>query len=337
MTSSNQQLIGKKLKKDMYNQAGVLVLSAMTVLNSEHMKELKAHSITLNDDDVEPENEKSEFHQRIDDSVLKMEEIFQDIRFMKQIPLMDIRQQIIPVIHQAVEEKDLFRLFSYLQPEDDYLYRHNIAVGIIATLIGKWLQLKENELSQLTIAATLHDVGKVKIPLEILHKPEQYTPEEFKMMKKHPIFGYEMIKETVGTNHRQALVALQHHERQDGSGYPLGMKGDQIDFFSRIVAVADVFHAMSSKRNYRNASPFYETLKQMHQNAFGALDPRIVHLFIDKMMQSTIGQEVMLTDGRTGNVVMLHRHDLFRPLVSINGDFFDLSKESSLHIDQILT
>lgn len=145
-----------------------------------------------------------------------------------------------------------------------------------------------------------------------------------------------MIKETVGTNHRQALVALQHHERQDGTGYPLGIRADKIDFFSRIVAVADVFHAMTSKRTYRNASPFYEILKQMQQDAYGALDPRIIGLFLNKVMQSLIGNEVLLTDGRTGSIVMIKPHDPFHPLVRIEEAFLDLSKEPTLHIEQVI-
>lgn len=94
----------------------------------------------------------------------------------------------------------------------------------------------------------------MKIPLEILNKPGRLTDEEYAIMKKHTIWGYELIKETVGTTKRQALVALQHHERMDGSGYPFGLQRAQIDPFSRIVAGADVFHAMSSRRVYRHPS-----------------------------------------------------------------------------------
>jgi HD-GYP domain-containing protein (c-di-GMP phosphodiesterase class II) len=216
------------------------------------------------------------------------------------------------------------------------MYRHNVAVGVIATLIGKWVGLKEAELSQLSMAAALHDVGKIKIPLEILNKSGKLTKDEYNLMKKHTIYGYEMIKETVGTNHRQALVALQHHERQNGSGYPFGIRADKIDDFSRIVAVADVFHAMTSKRAYRDASPFYETLKQMQQNAFGDLDPRLVGLFLDKIMQSLIGNEVMLTDGRRGKIVMINQVDPIHPLVRIDDMFLDLSKEPALQIEQVI-
>jgi putative nucleotidyltransferase with HDIG domain len=184
----------------------------------------------------------------VDESVIQINEIFQVSRRSKKVPLLDIQRQIIPLIHQTINQPNLFRLFASLKSKDDYTYRHSFAVAVIATLIGKWLGLKETELSELTIAAILHDIGKLKIPLDILNNPGKLTKEEFDLMKKHTIFGYEMIKETAGISHRQALVALQHHERQDGSGYPLGIRADKIDLFSRIVGIADVFHAMTSNR-----------------------------------------------------------------------------------------
>src|SRR5699024_2163588 len=101
-----------------------------------------------------------------------------------------------------------------------------------------------------------------------------------------PLFGYEIIKDTQGTTEREAITALQHHERMDGSGYPFGLKKDKIDLFSRIVAVADVFHAMTSKRVYSDPSPLYKVLYEMYNESFGLLDPQITHLFIEKIMVS---------------------------------------------------
>src|SRR5699024_8481448 len=127
----------------------------------------------------------------------------------------------------------------------------------------------------------------------------------------------EMIKNTVGTNHRQALVALQHHERMDGSGYPFSITKEKIDLFSRIVAVADVFHAMTSKRVYRNASPFYEVLIQLEKDSFGSLDPTITRLFVENIMNSLIGNSVLLTNGRKGTILMIPRNDPVHPLVKV--------------------
>jgi HD-GYP domain-containing protein (c-di-GMP phosphodiesterase class II) len=155
-------------------------------------------------------------------------------------------------------------------------------------------------------------------------------------MKKHTIYGYDMIKNTVGSAHRHSIVALQHHEREDGSGYPLGLTGDKLDILSKIVAVADVFHAMTSKRVYHEAIPFHQVLHKMQQDAFGKLDPTITTVFMDKIMSKTIGSETLLTDGRRGRVVMINPHNRMNPLVSVNNDFIDLSKDSSLNMLQVL-
>lgn len=319
----------------------MLLVPAHTVLDRELLRLLESHHILLEDYEVTitPSfSGQADFEQSamMDECVLQMEEIFQGMRHTHKVPLLDIRQNIIPMIHQTTERQNLFGLFAVLQSKDDYTYRHNIGVGVISTLIGRWLNLQEAELSQLTMAATLHDVGKVKIPLDILNKPGKLTDDEYATMKKHTVFGYEIIKETVGTNHRQALVALQHHERQDGSGYPLGTPANRIDLFSRIVAVADIFHAMSSRRSYRNASPFYSILKQMENDTFGALDPEITRLFLGKIMQSLIGNEVLLSDGSKGRILMINKLDPTRPLVRVEDVYMDLSKEHALNIEQVI-
>jgi len=207
---------------------------------------------------------------------------------------------------------------------------------VIANLIGTWMRLGQQELLQLTTAAFLHDIGKMLIPQDIINKPGKLTEEEYAVMKTHTVLGYELMKETYGITHRQALVALQHHERMDGSGYPFGLTKNRIDLFSRIVSVADIFHAMTSKRAYRNPSPFYEVLFQIEKDTFGVLDPAITRLFIEKIMNYLIGKTVLLTDGREGTILMVQAHDLTHPLIQVGNEFIDLSKDFSVHIKYIL-
>ncbi|WP_166245508.1 HD-GYP domain-containing protein [Paenibacillus turpanensis] len=343
------QLNGWTLRRDIFNDNGLVVLSEGTILNESHVKRLQMLGITLTALDVYNASAKGEeagsspnsiqkinAHELVDDAIAQVRTIFDQIRQSSKLPLSDIRKEILPCVQDLSEEHDLYHVLSSLQSKDDYTYRHNIGVGVLSTLIGKWMNLPSNEIAQLTVAATLHDVGKMKIPNEILMKPEKLTAEEYALMKKHTIFGYEMLKSTVGTNHREALVALQHHEREDGTGYPFGLRSHKIDLFSRIVAVADVFHAMSSTRSYRMASPFYEILKEMHEQRFGAFDPKVIGIFLGKMMGSLVGNTVELTDDRVGIIVMINAHDPIHPLVQIDDAFLDLSKQSSVHIRRVL-
>ncbi|CAG7645253.1 HD-GYP domain-containing protein [Paenibacillus allorhizosphaerae] len=340
LNSILRHAIGKKLNRDIFSDSGVLLIPNAAIINYEHTAILKKHGIMLKSQDVAAIgpyiNMKPYPHdQSIEEAVWLVRQMFEEVRRTKKIPLGEIRNDVIPMILEAAAGNDIFGLFAALQAKDDYTYRHNVAVGAIAALLGTWLGLDHQELLQLSTAALLHDVGKMLIPQDILQKPDKLTAEEYAWMKNHTVLGYELLKDTVGIIHRQTLVALQHHERMDGSGYPLGNTGSQMDPFSRIVAVADVFHAMSSKRAYRGPLPFYEVLLQMEKEAFGALDPAITKRFIDKIMSFSIGNSVMLTDGREGTILMIQPHDPTHPLVQAGEAFIDLSKESSLQISQI--
>ena len=333
------QWIGRRLKRDILNEFGCLLISASTVLQQRHIALLKIHGIELTEDDVteaEQHDPDAECAPLVDQMTAQLRDMFLEIRYSKKIPLADIRKDIVPLIRQCAETPNLFGLLASLQAKDDYLYRHFIGVAVIATLIGKWLHMEEAQLLQLSTAALLHDVGKMKIPSDILDKPGKLTKIEFEIMKRHTVFGYELVKETVGLNHRQALVALQHHERMNGSGYPFGLKQDKIDVFSRIVMVADVFHAMTSETVYRGPQPLYGTLKEISRNAFGVFDAKIVSVFLDKMMRSLVGQQVRLTDGRTGKIVMINSFDPMRPLIHVEETFLDLGKNAETDIESVL-
>lgn len=334
-----ESLIGKLTKKDIYSHKGVLLLPIFTILTYENIKKLIQHGIKLRPTDVvsiqSPELKQHPHDKMIDETVLEVREIFDEIRETGKVPLEDLRVNVVPIIHKIADETHVTNLLSSLQTKDDYTFRHNIAVSAIASLIGKWMGLNHKELLQLSTAALLHDIGKIYIPQEILNKPGKLTEQEYAIMKNHTIFGYEIIKNSVGTNHRQALVALQHHERMDGSGYPFGITKNKIDIFSRIVAVADVFHAMTSRRVYRNESPFYEVLIQLDKDRFGALDPLITRLFIENIMTSLIGNTVVLTDGSKGRILLIPRNNPVHPLIQVGENYIDLSKTSSIHIKQI--
>lgn len=265
-----------------------------------------------------------------------MQAILDETRLTHKLPITEVRQLVVSQILHITEQPDVYELFASIQAKDDYDSRHHVGVGVVASLIGRWIKLGERDLLQLATAATLHDIGKIRVPTHILNKRDRLSDKEFEIVKQHTVWGYELIRETVGTSHRQALVALQHHERLDGSGYPLGLQGDKIDLFSRIVAVADVFHAMMSTRVYKDRSPFYEVLREMRDNAFGSFDPQIAHLLYHRVMNSLLGNEVSLTDGRTGVIVMINLHNPLYPLVQVDNDFVDLSKTNDLHIEHVM-
>lgn len=331
--------LGYTLKHDIYTNSGFLLLAANTVLKKENIGKLIHFNITLTDNDVKFPSDYN--HRLIKEGISKVTEIFQNVGYNKNIPLYEIRREVIPIILRLTNDQNLFNLISDLQQKDDYTYTHNLAVSVFASSFGKWLKLSENEVQTLTIAALLHDIGKMKIPSDILLKSGKLSISEFNRIKTHTILGYDLIKNTVGACDRIAIVALQHHEREDGNGYPLGLKGNEIDLYSKIVAICDIFHAMTSKRVYRDAIPFHIVLKEMWSDSFGKLNAELMTVFIKKMMETGIGNNVLLSDGSIGQVLMLNPYEPIYPLVKLqnesgNGSIIDLSAQRNLYIEKVL-
>jgi HD-GYP domain-containing protein (c-di-GMP phosphodiesterase class II) len=336
---SLNDFLGKQLMRDIHTQAGLLLVQSGTILDNKYLRIIQDHRIELFERDVRAASfaaEQELCREEVEQATLKVQAYFDEIRANQKVPIEDIRADLMPHIAQAAEHPHLFGLLNNLQAKDDYTYRHNIGVGILAALLGKWLGLSDADVTELSMAATLHDIGKMRIPIEVLNKPGRLTDDEFELIKKHPEFGYEMLQTTSGATERDLLVALQHHERHDGSGYPYGIRGGEMDYFSRIVAVCDVYHAMSSKRSYHEPSPFYKILNQMESNKFGEFDPHIVNVFIDRMMKMMVGNEVLLSDARVGLIVMINTSEPLRPLVKIGSEFIDLRYHPSIQIEQVL-
>ncbi|NEW07114.1 HD-GYP domain-containing protein [Paenibacillus sp. SYP-B3998] len=335
-----RELLGKVLKYDVTTSYGLVLVPSQSVLDQEHLDLFQQHRIDKVDiivtSHIEVVSTSDSSQLLVQKATQYAKDLFERIQTHKKIPLLEIKNDLIPIIQEAAEHPDLFQLFQAVKAKDEYTHRHNIGVGILSTLIGKWLNLPDSDVALLSLAATLHDVGKVQISQEILMKPGKLTREEFDEMKRHTVLGYNMLKDTVGLNYRVALVALQHHERADGSGYPLKLKDAQLDRMSRIVAVADIFHAMSSKRPYHEMMPFYEVVSRMRQGFFGELDPHIVSVFLSNMVKSLIGRKVLLTDGRWGEVIYINPSDDTNPLVKVEETFLDLSRERHIHIKEVI-
>ena len=155
---------------------------------------------------------------------------------------------------------ELSKQIERLENKDDYLKGHNYRVSKYALIILEEMGLKLNT-DNLNYAASYHDIGKIKISPDIVHKESSLTPKEFEVMKMHPIYSYEIIKPILGED--IAYIAKCHHEKLDGSGYPLHLKGDAIQIEAQIIAVADIFDALTTKRTYRDAYSFNDAIKIM--------------------------------------------------------------------------
>ncbi len=216
---------------------------------------------------------------------------------------------------------------------DEYLYNHSLNVAVVSNLIGRWIGLKQKDLDILILAGLVHDIGKLRVDPAILNKPGKLTDEEFAEMKKHPEYSYQMLME-MGYKDNAILKAVTfHHEKEDGSGYPLKISGDKITIHAKILAIADIFDAMTSNRVYKaRVSPF-KVLEMFQNQNFGKLDYKIIMVFIKRFTENYVGSEVILSNNQRAKIVSLNAYEITKPLlVTSEGKFIDISREREVQI-----
>lgn len=219
---------------------------------------------------------------------------------------------------------------------DLYTYQHSVNVCVLSCIIGAYLGMSREQLYNLALAATLHDLGKIFIPKEILNKSTPLTPEEFDVIKKHSFLGYDYIRNKFSFHIAVHVSILQHHERHDGTGYPLGKAGSDISLFARIIMIADVYDAITSKRPYHDPILSSEAYEYILGNSGRHFNPEIVDAFTKKIAPFPLGVSVRLSNGLEGIVFNNYADCLTRPLIKLTplpgqpaGDerFLDLYKD----------
>jgi len=184
------------------------------------------------------------------------------------------------IIDTILSDDKAFASLVKMSSYDYYTYTHSVNVVVYSLGLGRRLGLSGQDLKNLGYGAALHDIGKSKIPSEIINKPGKLTDEEFDIIRKHPPLGEEHLK-NLGEMNRDILDAVNHHhEKMDGSGYPHKLHGDKVPLFARIVAIADVFDALNSKRSYKEAMSSFETLQFMKLNMSDHIDLKLLNKFI---------------------------------------------------------
>lgn len=215
---------------------------------------------------------------------------------------------------------------------DDATYVHSMNVALICNLFAHWLKLDPKETEVLTLSGLLHDIGKMLIPADIIKKPGKLTDAEYHIIQKHPILGYNILKDQ-NIDPRIAKVALQHHERCDGKGYPNGLTLNEIEPYAKLVAIADVYDALTAKRVYRGPICPLEVIGVFQTEGLSVYDPGYLMTFLDQIMYSYLNYTVKLSSGETGRIIMMQRNQLDRPVVALPGDrYVDLRDQPELSI-----
>ncbi len=219
---------------------------------------------------------------------------------------------------------------SALKTSDEYTFKHSVDVATIAMITAKSAGLSKTEVYNIGVSGLLHDVGKTKVPDEILNKPGPLNDEEFTIMKNHSLYGYRMIEHNDELTQAVKLAVLQHHEKIDGSGYPLGVKSDQITKFAKILSVSDIYDALVTDRPYKQAFT-QRTAIEMIMSMTGELDITIMQKFLESMILYPVGTIVELSNGEKAKVVSNNPKYILRPTVVglQSGNVYDLGNDFS--------
>ncbi len=211
------------------------------------------------------------------------------------------------IIDEIFSNEEITINLSNLKSVDEYVFQHSVNCCILSIVCGIYLGFNKVRLVELGIGALLHDIGKNLISQEILNKPGELTSEEFELVKKHTILGYEALKRIPNITETSACVALYHHERYDGTGYPTGKKAQNIHVYAKIVAVADVFDAITSDRVYGTKEDPYKAMEYILNSIGTHFDKEIVRVFLKSVGYYPRGLNVVLSTGEYGLVTRRDR------------------------------
>lgn len=334
-----QLISGMKIAETIFNDYGAVVISEGTILDDHLVNKLKNMDLfRLQVYEFEDEITifKDEFNKNYNNSVEEYKSIINDIANGEKVDTGKIANAVDSVIQRFEEKSDIVSCLNQIRSADEYTYTHSINVSLISMLIGTWMKFDYDKIRLLVQAGMLHDIGKTRIPLEILNKPGKLTAEEFEEMKKHPVYGYRMLEKIPSISREVLSAALMHHEKVDGTGYPNKLRGDKIHMFAQIVAVADIYDAMTSNRVYRDKESPFEVFQLMEENSLGKLNTEVVYAFLNNMAAYYIGDKVILSNDEIGEIVYVNPRAVSKPIVKVGNNFIDFLKEKDIKIKQML-
>ncbi|WMJ78105.1 MULTISPECIES: HD-GYP domain-containing protein [unclassified Sedimentibacter] len=334
---------GMILAKDIYlhnnNNFYALLLTKGQVLNNSYIKKIHYHDIdgayieSIGFEDIEvdsyiDDNLKSE-------SLSQIKDVYYEFKMssgkINDLTIKRLSSIVDTLISEILCKDDLTYNVIDFKNFDSYTYHHCLNVAVLSISTGISIGLSESELHDLGLAGLLHDIGKMSIPVEILNKPGKLTDEEFELIKTHPVSALKFLENMVSYKVLRAIES--HHEKLDGTGYPYGKKADNISYYAKILAVCDVYDALTSDRSYRKSAFPNEVIEYIMGCADTHFDYEILNHFIRIIVAYPIGTFVKLSNGKLAVVVKNYRENILRPIVRIIDDDGTVGEDVDLLYD----
>ena len=262
-------------------------------------------------------------------SIIKTKEIDQQSIF-------ELTADAIKLANTSRKDGGVDRYLALLRKKNEYTYTHCMSVSILANQFAQWLDMSEDEIFDMTVAGSLHDIGKLYIDSGLITKQGPLTDEEYMEMKKHVVYSSELLS-ACSAPERVIMAVSEHHERLDGKGYPKQKKDGEISIYGNVLAITDCYDAFVSKRSYRAAMcPFY-AMDVLNEGKFSTYDFKLVEVFIQHTSFAFVGAQVELSNGLFGNVVHVNPNNFLRPFVKTQDEgIINLEKESKIKIVRVI-
>lgn len=280
----------------------------------------------------------NDFDETYNHSIKTIRNLVEDIRFSR-----DLNLDLVKICSEKICEylksnnNNILTILNNVKDKNPYMFSHPINVAYVSFVIGRWLKLNDSELFNLVCSGMLHDIGKAKIRDSLLNKAEKLNEIEMKTMRMHPILGYKILADLDVFNTEVLLGVLSHHERQDGTGYPRGLKGERINLFGRIIAIADIYDAMTSAKTYDMKNSPFQVVEEIEASSFESLDPQISQVFVNNIINFYPGSVVRLNNEQIGKIIYIHPEERTRPLIHCGKEYISMTHERKLEIVEILS
>jgi putative nucleotidyltransferase with HDIG domain len=277
-----------------------------------------------------------EFKQEFEEDISQFRNVMNDV-IEKGAPIEPdkLLKNTVDLINNSEGYVSIIDMLHNMRAFDDSTYVHCVNVALLCNVFARWLRMSEEEINIATMCGLLHDIGKLMIPDEIINKPGKLTSQEYRTVKTHCQEGYKIL-----ANHDLDKyiknAALMHHERCDGSGYPYALTADRIDKYAKMVAIADVYDAMTSARIYRGPLCPFIVISVFENEGLQKYDTRFIMTFLANIVNTYLLHRVRLSNGVEGDIIFINRDYLSQPTVKCGNQYIDLSKHPEIYIEAMV-
>lgn len=275
------------------------------------------------------------FNEIYHESILSMEEsLNQLLKVGENIDEKKLIHDVESLVISTGTKYHVFDMLYYIKDYDDETYHHSLNVAMICNVFADWIGMSQYEKNLLTLCGLLHDFGKLLVSKEILRKPGKLTEDEYEVIKQHPVKGYEFLKDKKIHESVKRAVLL-HHERCNGEGYPFGMRVNEIDPYAAIIAIADVYEAMTATRVYRKGLSPFRVIRLFEEEGRQQFNPIFLMPILKNLTETYLRHRVKLSNGEEGVIVMINPNELSKPIVMVDNKFVDLTEHRDLSIEEV--